>query len=196
MFHDIPALVLARMRELEQMDVTDRADGTGHFEQLRQVPPETGRFLAIAAAAAPDGNFIEIGTSAGYSGLWISLACRARGTTLTTFEVSPIKIGMATETFEKGGVSGVVQIVPGDVREHLADQTDVSFCFLDTEKSLYLECYDIFAPNLVKGALLAADNIISHKDDVQAFLDRVQADERMDAVVVPVGSGLLLARRV
>ncbi|MCK4409904.1 MAG: O-methyltransferase, partial [Candidatus Eisenbacteria sp.] len=74
MFHEIPDEVLACMRELEQMSAAQKADGTVHFERLRQIPPETGRFLALAAASAPDGESIEIGTSGGYSGLWISLA--------------------------------------------------------------------------------------------------------------------------
>jgi predicted O-methyltransferase YrrM len=195
LFHNIPDAVLARMAALEQMDTTDRADGTGHFERLRQVPPETGRFLSIAAAAAPPGLYIEIGTSAGYSGLWISLACRATGHRLTTFEIADAKIEMARETFRSAGVEDIVEVVQGDARDHLGSQHGVSFCFLDTEKDLYEDCYELVIPNMVHGAIMVADNVMSHEDVLGAFLTRVRGDERVDSVVVPVGSGVLLARK-
>jgi predicted O-methyltransferase YrrM len=184
------------MRVLEQMDATDRADGTGHFERLRQVPAETGRFLALIAACAPPGRYIEIGTSAGYSGLWISLACRVRGRRLTTFEIADSKIELATETFRTAGVDDIVEVVHGDARNHLGSQGDVSFCFLDTEKALYRDCYELVVPNMVAGAILVADNVLSHGDTLGAFLDRVSGDERVDSVIVPVGSGVLTARKV
>jgi len=74
MFRDIPDPILARMRELEEMDAADRCDGTARLKRLRQIPPDTGRFIALLAALAPPGRYIEIGTSAGYSALWLSLA--------------------------------------------------------------------------------------------------------------------------
>jgi caffeoyl-CoA O-methyltransferase len=195
-FHRIPDEIQARMRELEEMDSSHRRMDMNHFERLRQVPPETGRFLALLAASAPDGSYVEIGTSGGYSGLWISLACREMGRRLTTFEMAPPKIELARETFRKAGVDDIVTIVPGDARDHLPGHRDVSFCFLDAEKNLYEECYESVVPNMVSGGLLVADNMISHAGDLSRFHDRAENDERMASMVVPVGSGLLLARKV
>jgi caffeoyl-CoA O-methyltransferase len=196
LLHDIPSRVMARMDELVEMDARHRAGEMMHFDRLRQVPPETGRFLALISSTAPDGKHIEIGTSGGYSGLWLSLACRALGRTLTTFELSETKVALATETFEAAGVDDIVTIVPGDVRGHLGEQTGVSFCFLDTEKPLYAECYETVVPNMVSGGLLAADNVTSHAEVLESFLARVENDERVDSMIVPVGSGVLLVRKV
>ncbi|MEW5925746.1 MAG: O-methyltransferase, partial [Candidatus Zixiibacteriota bacterium] len=79
MFPNIPDTILTQMRRLEEIDKRDRTDGTPKLERLRQVPRETGMFLAIMAANAPDGTMIEIGTSAGYSTLFLALACREKG---------------------------------------------------------------------------------------------------------------------
>ena len=87
MFHDIPQAMLVRMRELEQIDSIDRTDGTPRMMRLRQISPEVGKFIAIVAASAPAGRCIEIGTSAGYSTLWLALACRSVGRKVTTFEI-------------------------------------------------------------------------------------------------------------
>jgi caffeoyl-CoA O-methyltransferase len=195
-FHDIPEAVLSRMRFLEALDGRQRIDGTDHLDRLRQVEPVTGRFLAILAAGAPPGTWLEIGTSGGYSALWISLACRAVGRRLTTFEVLESKAALARETFAKAGVDSLVDIVVGDARRHLAEYEGVSFCFLDAEKEYYDECYEAVVPRMVTGGVLTADNVISHEEILQPMVDRSLRDERVDAVVVPIGSGVLVARRV
>ena len=114
MFHELPDAIRERMRYLEHADSKDRRDGTEHLRRLRQIPPETGRFLAILAASAPEGRYLEIGTSAGYSTLWLALACKQVGRTITTFEVLGEKATLARETFKLAGVEDVVELVEGD----------------------------------------------------------------------------------
>ncbi len=195
MFHDIPQPILDRMRHLEEIDAQDRQDGTPRLQRLRQIPPETGRFLALLAAGAPEGSCIEIGTSAGYSTLWLALACREAGRTITTFEVLEKKIALARETFRLTKVEDVVTLVAGDTREHLADYGDIAFCFLDAEKEVYADCYELVVPRLVEGGLLVADNAINHQETLQPLLDRALSDERVDALIVPIGKGELVCRR-
>ncbi len=196
MFHSIRPAILERMHYLEQIDAQDRGDGTPHLARLRQIPPETGKFLAVLAAAAPEGTFVEIGTSAGYSTLWLSLACEMLGRTITTFEVLPDKVQRARETFRAAQVEDLVTLVEGDARQFLAQVQDIAFCFLDAEKEVYGECYEAVVPRLVKGGLLVADNAISHQADLQPMLDRALADARVDALIVPIGKGELLCRKI
>ncbi len=195
MLHDIPVEVLDRMHELEQWDDRDRSDGTPRLERMRQVPPETGRFVALWAAAAPDGTFLEIGTSGGYSALWLALACRATGRRLTTFEVLADKARIASETFTRAAVSDVVRLVEGDFLDHADGIGDVGFCFLDAEKEIYGACYDAVVPHLVPGGILIADNAINHRETLQPMLDAALADPRVDAMVVPIGKGELVCRK-
>jgi caffeoyl-CoA O-methyltransferase len=89
MFNDMTTGVLEVMHELEARDEQDREDGTPLLERLRQIAPDTGRFIALWAASAPAGAMIEIGTSAGYSALWLAQACRLSGRSLMTFEIRP-----------------------------------------------------------------------------------------------------------
>ena len=56
MFHTIPDAVAKRMRYLQGIDSRERTDGTPHLKRLRQIPEETGRFLALLAAGAPAGD--------------------------------------------------------------------------------------------------------------------------------------------
>jgi len=196
MFHDIPDTVRERMRVLEEIDACDRTDGTPRQQRLRQIPSETGRFLALLAAMAPQGQYLELGTSAGYSSLWLGLACKALGRTLTTFEISEEKARLAQETLQVAAMDDVIELVVGDAREHLKELSDVAFCFLDAEKEIYQECYDMVIPNMVPGGTFVADNAINHRDTLQAMLNRALADDRVDAVIVPIGKGELVCRRI
>ena len=196
MFHDIPEPVKARMRYLEEIDSRDRQDGTPRLKRLRQIPPETGRFIALLAASAPPGECIEIGTSAGYSTLWLALACRQSGRTITTYEILKEKIQLALETFRHAGIEDVVELVQGDARSHLAGLDRLAFCFLDAEKEVYLDCYEAVVPSLVPGGLLLADNAINHQQALGPILDRAQNDVRVDALIVPIGKGILVCRKI
>lgn len=171
MFHSIRPAILARMQVLEQIDRQDRADGTPRRQRLRQITPETGKFLALLAAAAPEGVYLEIGTSAGYSALWIALACEMLGRTLHTFEVLPEKARLARETFQAAQVEGIIRLVEGDARDHLGQVEGIAFCFLDAEKEVYGECYEAVIPKLVKGGLLVADNALNHRETLQPVLE-------------------------
>jgi len=196
MFHDIPEPIVKRMRELEAVDRRDRGDGTERLRRLRQIPAETGRFLALTAAGTPSGAWIEIGTSAGYSSLWLSLACRAAGRVLTTFEVLPEKASLARETFRTTATDRLVTLVEGDARRLLGSYAEIAFCFLDAEKDVYADCYDLIVPRMVPGGMLVADNVESHREELASFIERALHDPRVDAVVVPIGKGELVCRKI
>lgn len=195
MFHEISAAMAARMRQLEAIDATDREDGTPRLERLRQIPPETGKFIALLAATAPAGRYIEIGASAGYSTLWLALACAASGRKITSFELLEEKAALARETITAAGVENTVELICDDALRHIGDYTDLAFCFLDAEKEIYGECYEIVTPNLVPGGLLVADNAINHAQVLQPMLDRALTDSRVDSLIVPIGKGVLVCRR-
>ena len=196
MFHNIPTAIIERMRYLEAIDAKDRQDGTERLQRLRQIPAETGKFIAMLAASAPEGDYIEIGASAGYSTLWLGLACRLLGRKLTTFEVLEEKAKLAEETFRMAGVEDVVELITGDAREHLQNYNNISFCFLDAEKEIYSDCYDLIIPNIISGGILIADNAINHAETLKPMLDKALSDERVDALVVPIGKGELVCRKI
>ena len=55
--------------------------------------------------------------------------------------------------------------------------------------------HEAIVPRLVPGGLLVADNAISHQAELAPMLDRATSDDRVDAVVVPIGRGELVCRK-
>lgn len=195
MFEQITSAMLARMRELEAIDRSDRSDGTLHSSRLRQIPPETGKFIALLAASAPTGSIVEIGTSAGYSTLWLALAARSTGRKITTFEIDAAKVELARATFAAAGVTDLIDLIHADALTHLPGHKDIAFCFLDAEKEIYAPAYELLIPLMAPGAILVADNATSHQSQLRPMLDRALADNRVDAVLVPIGTGDLVCRK-
>jgi len=196
MFHKIHESIKNRMEYLEDLDTKDRINGTPRMKRLRQIPSETGKFISILAASAPKGEFLEIGTSAGYSTLWIALACQLNGNKLYTFEILKDKVELARETFALTSLNEVVELIEGDARDYIPNYKNISFCFLDAEKEVYEDCYDLLIPNMVKGGILVADNAINHYETLKPMLDKALNDKRVDALIVPIGKGELVCRKI
>jgi predicted O-methyltransferase YrrM len=70
-----------------------------------------------------------------------------------------------------------------------------NFVFLDAEKEDYLRFYELIVPQMNPGATLVADNLISHEPELAEFRERALSDDRLSAVIVPIGRGELLAVR-
>ena len=195
MFHPIPERILNLMKQMERQDAAERLDGTPRSRRLRQVTPETGRYLALQAAMAPRGKWVEVGTSGGYSTLWLALAAMETDQKVITYDVDPAKIEIARETFRQAGVESWVEPVCADARQQLPALEGISFCFIDTEKELYLDCYELVIPRMVPGGILVADNTISHYEELASFIEYVMQDERVDALAVTIEKGVLLCRK-
>jgi len=195
MYKEITAAMKARMEYLESLDRRDRNDGTERLKRLRQIPPETGRFLALLASGCPPGEYLEIGTSAGYSAMWLSLAAKERSIRLKTFELLPEKIALAKETFRQAGIEDYVELIEGDALSNILSVGGIGFCFIDCEKEMYEECGDIVAPKVVRHGIVVADNAINHCEALKSMIDKAMGDERFDSLIVPIGKGELVCRR-
>ena len=114
---------------------------------------------------------------------------------ITTVEWSEEKAVLARETIRLTGLEHVIQLHHGDAREYIRACHDVSFCFLDAEKEMYADFYELIVPRLVSGGLLVADNALSHREDLAEMLNRAQNDERVFAMIVPIGKGELVCRK-
>ena len=141
---------------------------------------------------------LEIGTSNGYSGLWISKALKQTGGKLTTIEYYEKRQSVAIENFRKCGVLDIVRPLQGsacEILQGLAEDEKFDFVFIDANKREYVEYFNLVKPHLIEKALIVADNITSHAEKVQTFIDAVDADDEFQYEIVEVPGGILVAYR-
>ena len=144
-------------------------------------------------------NVIEVGTSNGYSGIWLGKALKKTGGKLTTIEFYDKRIVLAKDNFDKCGVSDVITIKQGDaatVLEYLPEDYKVDFAFIDANKRQYIDFFHLIDPHLVKGGYIACDNVISHAQKVQTFLEDIDKNPNYENVVLPLPAGLSLGKKL
>lgn len=143
-------------------------------------------------------NALEIGTSNGYSGIWIAKALKNTGGKLTTIEYYDKRQSVAIENFKKCGVNDIIRPLQGsacDILESLALDEKFDFVFIDANKREYVKYFELIKPHLTEKALIIADNITSHAEKVQTFIDAVDADDEFQYEIVEVPGGILIAYR-
>ena len=188
MLDDRARAVLAR---LEAEDADERARGVAREQRARQVTRTTGRFLFALVAPQTDCEVLEIGGSRGYSTIWLAAGVRHLGGRVLSLEHDPVKCEAWRRNVADAGLEEVAELVEGDAFETLPAIGDVfDVCFLDAEKDDYERLFMLARPKLQAGALVVADNVLSHADALGAYSAARQADEALESVTVPLDRGL------
>ncbi len=176
-----------------------------------QIAPEQGAFMGMLAALMNAKQIIEIGTFTGYSSLAMALASDAH---ITCVDVSEEFTAMARKYWTKAGVNNRITLrLDGGlvaISELLAQGMSGSFdmCFIDADKPSYDAYYEGALKLLRVGGLILLDNVLWGGDvaeptktdaDSEAFRNlntKIKSDPRVAMVMVPIGDGLTLARKL
>ena len=85
-------------------------------------------------------------------------------------------------------------LVEGDAFETLPAIDDVfDVVFLDAEKDDYERLFELARTKLEPGALIVADNVLSHEETLGAYSRARQSDPTLESVTVPLDRGLELS---
>ena len=167
-------------------------------KEFWNIPRKTGVLLNMFIKMMNTQNALEIGTSNGYSGLWLSKALKETGGHLTTIEFYEKRQSVAIENFKKCGVYDIITPIQGSACQIIREFPDdkmFDFVFIDASKREYVEYFNLIKPHLTKKCMIVADNIISHAEKVQTFVDAIDSDDEFQYEIVEVPGGILVAYR-
>jgi predicted O-methyltransferase YrrM len=182
------------MARLEAEDADERARGVPAEQRARQVAPTTGRFLFALVAPQTDCEVLEIGGSRGYSALWLAAGVRYLGGRVLSIELDPAKAEAWRRNIADAGLEGWAELVEGDALGIVSALDDVfDVCFLDAEKDDYERLFQLARGKLEPGALVVADNVLSHAETLGAYSRARQDDPTLESVTVPLDRGLELS---
>ena len=179
---------------LEAEDADERARGVAREQRARQVARTTGQFLFAFVAPQTDCEVLEIGGSRGYSSIWLAAGVRNLGGRVLSLESDPAKVEAWRANVEEAGLDDWADLIEGDAFETLPPIDDVfDLVFLDAEKEQYERLFAEARGKLEPGAVVIADNVLSHQETLGAYSQARQADPTLESVTLPLDRGLELS---
>jgi O-methyltransferase len=187
--------------------------GTKNMPEGRmQIGPEQGHFLALLVKLINARRILEIGTFTGYSTLAMAQALPPEGC-ITACDVNEEWTALAREYWRRAGVADMIDLRLGPAADTLtvlegegrSDEFDLAF--IDADKTEYDTYYEGALRLVRPGALIILDNMLrrgrvadSNETDADTVALRklnakIAVDERVDRVLLPIASGMTLARR-
>ena len=183
--------VRAVLTRLEAEDADERARNVPREQRARQVARTTGQFLFAYVAPQTDCEVLEIGGSRGYSTIWLAAGVRNLGGRVLSLENDPAKIEAWRSNIDGAGLSDWAELVEGDAFETLRGIDDVfDVVFLDAEKEQYEALFAEARTKLEPGAVVIADNVLSHVEALGAYSEARQSDPTLESVTLPLDRGL------
>ena len=192
------------LREL----VTETREATGGRAGM-QVSHDEGALLTMLVRLVGAKQAVEIGTFTGYSSTCIARGLVAGGRLLAC-DVSEEWTSIARRYWEKAGVADRIDLKIGPAIETLGalpEEFAIDFAFIDADKESYPAYYEAVMRRLRPGGVIALDNVLRGGrvldpafDDAQYVTMRqlnahIAADERVDAVMLPLRDGVTVIRK-
>lgn len=197
--------LLHQVQRLTHIHLTYPRMCSGHLQ---------GRLLKMFGQLIGAHRILELGTFSGYSALSLAEGMTPDPVTgqceLHTIEVFDELEDFLHDVMAKAGELGerihlhfgdALQIIP-----QIEGQFDLAF--IDADKRIYDQYYELILPRMRKGGLIIADNTLwdgkvldpnPKESDLQTrglqrFNDLIAADDRVEKVILPMRDGLTMIR--
>jgi caffeoyl-CoA O-methyltransferase len=165
------------------------------------------RLLQALIVVGAAQHVLEIGTFTGLGALAMAAALPPGGK-LTTLEVDEHNAEIARAHIDASPHKDRIELIVGDALDTIAGLPGpFDLVYIDAWKADYPDYYEAVVPKLSDRGVIVADNMFrggaaldpESKDEgnigIREFARGVQADDRVDNVMLTVGDGLMVAWR-
>jgi predicted O-methyltransferase YrrM len=192
-------------RDREQAPPEDAAARLKEFrsDKLVALDRDKAEFCYQLCRANNARRIVEIGTSFGVSTLYLAAAVRDNvragrddGIVIGT-EYEPKKAKAARRHFEEAGLTGLIDLREGDLRQTLK-QIDgpVDFVLVDIWIAMARPAIELVAPHLRPGAIVICDNTEQYRSDYADYFAFINDPANgFRTMTLPFGGGLELSVR-
>lgn len=165
-----------------------------------------GQFLRIISYMISPKVILEIGTFTGYSAICLAGGLQEDGI-LHTIDINEELKPMVMKYFKSAGVENKIIMHTGDAQKIIPSlQETLDLVFIDADKENYSNYYDLVFDKVKKGGFILADNVLwsgkvmEEKKDkdtkaIDEFNKKIQSDNRVENVLVPIRDGLMIVRK-
>ena len=193
-----------------QKDILVHNKTLGDIQRM-QISEIQGLFLQLIIKINNVKNCLEIGTFTGFSALTMALALPNGGKIITLDHDKKI-VRVANNFFKKGNLDNKIETIISPALETLKkfvqESKKFDLIFIDADKGNYKNYYELSLNLINKESLIIFDNVLWHGDvfkkavaDKQTNIMRefnkyIKNDSRVEKVILPLGDGLTICRKV
>jgi predicted O-methyltransferase YrrM len=177
-----------------------------------QISPGQGRLMALLTRLMGARRAIEVGVFTGYSALCVAQALPDDGH-LVACEIDDEHVDLARRFWEEAGVAHKIdlRLAPAlhtlDALLDTGESGRFDLGFIDADKENYAEYFERLLRLLRPGGLILIDNVLWGGRVLDLSLDdpdtaairllnqALRNDARVDSSLLPIGDGLMLARK-
>lgn len=177
-----------------------------------QIGADQGALMALLIRLIGARRALEVGTFTGYSALAIAEALPPDGR-LVTCDISEEWTAIARRYWREAELDGKIELRLGDARGTLAALREeagdgsLDFAFIDADKAGYDHYYEACLQLVRPGGLILIDNVLwsgkvadpeVRDQDTVAIRDlnaKIAVDPRVEACLLTVGDGVMMARK-
>jgi len=161
------------------------------------IDANTGTFLNTLVRAIKATRVLEIGTSTGYSGIWLAEPLTEHNGELVTIESHAERFSIATQNFTDAGLSEIITQIKGHAPEVLDDvEGNFDLMFFDATKMEHIDYFSYCESRLNVGGLIITDNVLSHAQELESYIDFVQKKQNFQSSVIDIGTGLMIGLKL
>ena len=168
-------------------------------------------FLHLIIKISNIKKILEIGTFTGLSALSMSLSLPSNGE-LITLDKNEERNKIASSFFKKAKQENKIKSIIGSAMESISNlkkkEQKFDLVFIDADKENYKNYYNQSLDLIEKNGLIIVDNVLWHgevvdmkKQDkltsaIREFNTYVNRDKRTENLIIPVGDGLTVCRKL
>jgi predicted O-methyltransferase YrrM len=193
-----------------QKEIIKYNDSLGDIKRM-QIAVSQCHFLHLIIKTSKIKNALEIGTFTGLSALSIAIALPHDGK-LIALDKNKETNKVATDFFKKANQDKKIETIIKPALDSINDlkksNNKFGMIFIDADKENYKNYYDQSIELLNKDGLIIIDNVLWHgevadeeKNDnftknMRNFNNYVNNDLRTEQVIMPIGDGLTICRKL
>ena len=176
-----------------------------------QISVSQCHFLHLMIKTCSAKNILEIGTFTGLSTLSMSLALPDEGS-ITTLDKNLETNKVALDFFNKANQNKKIKTIVKPALDSLDDikKENIIFdiVFIDADKTNYTNYYESVIQLIKKDGLIIIDNVLWHGEVadennnekftniIREFNTYVKNDNRVEQIILPIGDGLTVCRKL
>ena len=193
-----------------QKDILVHNKTLGDIQRM-QISEIQGLFLQLIIKINNVKNCLEIGTFTGFSALTMALALPNGGKIITLDHDEKIA-RVANNFFKKGNLDNKIETIISPALETLKkfvqESKKFDLIFIDADKGNYKNYYELSLNLINKEALIIFDNVLWHgyvfkktatdeqTNIMREFNKYIKDDNRVEKVILPLGDGLTICRKI